>query len=169
MSFAYYSLALTVGAPLIKAQTQSLSRWTTPQAFSRFLASLESLDFANYDSRRRALTFVSRLPISQFFYTYPVDPLFEPILPVPQIRFPFSGTFILLDSPNYLAQFAELTAALSYRDADGPIAPSLLQFQTALANLSGLFTSSDNFFDQVSWELSIPVVWLPYPPVIPLS
>jgi hypothetical protein len=169
MSFAYYSLALTVGAPLIKAQTQSLSRWTTPQSFLRFLASLEALDFANYDARRRAFSLVSRLPISQFFYTYPIDPLLEPVLPVPQIRFPATGTYILLDSENYLAQFAELNAALSYRDSDGPIAPALLQFQTALATLSGLYTSSDNFFDQVSWELSIPVLWLLYPPVIPLS
>lgn len=168
MSFAYYSLALTIGAPLIKAQTQSQSRWTTPQAFSLFLTSLQALDFSNYDARRRALFLIPRLPISQFFYTYPVDPVVDPILPTPQIRFPASGTFILLDSPNYLAQFAELNAALSYRDSDGPIGPALLQFQTALAALSGLFTSSDNFFDQVSWELSIPVLWLTYPPVIPL-
>jgi hypothetical protein len=163
MSFVYYGLDLTFGPPLILASAQSQANWTTPLKLSRFLLQLQSLDFSDYDTRRQALTSIRALRIPQFFFTYPFNP--SSSLPTrTQVRFPGSGVFVLLDSPDYQAQFIQLESALSYRDQDGPIDPALLQFNTAVTALQALSSSQAKFFDQTTWELSIPVVWSIFPP-----
>lgn len=163
MSFVYYGLDLTFGPPLIVASSQSQANWTTPQKLSTFLQKLQSLDFSDYDIRRQALTSIRALRIPQFFFTYPFNPAFT--LPTrPQVRFPASGVFVLLDSPDYQAQFTQLESALSFRDQDGPIDPALAQFNAAVTALQALLSTQAKFFDQSTWELSIPVIWSIFPP-----
>jgi hypothetical protein len=170
MSFVYISLTDTFGPPLVKAQQQSQSSWTTPSKLSNFLHRLDSLDFSDYDSRRSALYQISSLRIPQFFFTYPFNPLLWPFFP-PQLqtRFPSFQSYIFLDSNEYQTQINVLQATLSYRDTDGPILPIQTSFSTALFQLHSLFNSQIQQFDQIGWEASNLLVWSIYPIPPPLN
>jgi hypothetical protein len=165
MSFVYYSLLSTIGPPLVAAQAQSQSRWTSPQKLTSALTYLDSLDFADYDQRRAALLYLKSLDIPQFFYTYPFDPLQYPLAPpTPQVRFPSPGTFVNIGSAPYQTPLANLEASLSYRDTDGPIAPVLLVYTTAVLTLASLVSTREQYFDRATWELASVLVWSIYPP-----
>lgn len=165
MSFVYYSLLSTEGLPLIQAQLQARAPWTTPQLFSSYLTLLTSLDFADYDARRRALSAYASLLVPQFFDAFSFDPLAYPVVAPLQTRFPTPGCYVALFQNQYTTQISSLNAALAYRDTDGPISSPLLQFQTALAALSALFSSASGFYDRVTWEITNVLIWSVYPPL----
>lgn len=169
MSFAYASLFSTEGPPLVFAESISRARWTTPDRFAQFLSTLQLITFSDYDHRRAILPLISSLPIPQFFYTYSIDPLQYLILPKAQVRFPSPGTYIFLDTTNYQAAFNKITQALSYRDSDGPIDPYLTLYFNGVQDLQSLFSDHSGHFDRVTWELASVLVWLEYPPVIPVA
>jgi hypothetical protein len=165
MVSVYYSLELTFGTPLISAQTASQSTWTTPLLLSKFIQFCTSIDFSDYDSRRTALSYITKLRIPQFFYTYPFDPT-QYILVPPQVqtRFPAFGTYVLLDDLQWQTNLQDLSSALAYRDADGPIEPSKTAYLLALNQIDSLYDDRVSFYDRFTFELSYVILWLPYPP-----
>jgi hypothetical protein len=165
MVSVYYSIELTFGTPLINAQTASQSTWSTPLLLSKFILFGTSIDFSDYDSRRVAITYIQKLRVPQFFYTYPFDPTEYPLEPpFPQTRFPGYGTYVLLDDLSWQTALQDLSIALSYRDSDGPIGPPQTAFLAALASLDSLFDSRSSFYDRFTFELSYAILWAPYPP-----
>jgi hypothetical protein len=165
MSFVYYSATLTFGPPLIQAQLDSSSRWASLSSFSRLLAYLTTLSFSDYDSRRRALSAIASSLLPTFFFTYSFNPAPYPLLPpVPQVRFPPSQSFLLVDTPDYQGPLATIQASLSYRDSDGPIDTPLSNFQNAVLSLQTAFDAATSIFDQSTYELTRALVWAPYPP-----
>jgi hypothetical protein len=165
--FVYYTLGVTFGPTLVTAQLRSQSWWTTPLLLSNFITELTTLDFADYDSRRLALSSIQRLRIPQFFYTYPFDPLQYPLAPPQtQTRFPSPGAFVLLDTPDWLTPLQNLAGALAYRDIDGPILPAQTIYLASLATINGLVSSANSFYDRAEFELTSVIEWSVYP-VIP--
>jgi hypothetical protein len=150
---------------LIQAQTDTFSRWSDPATFSHFLFLLNSLNFSDFDARRRALALLSALRLPQFFFTYSFNPTVYPVLPpIPQTRFPASLTYILLDTAEYQGPLVTIQASLSYRDSDGPIDTPLSNYQDALLQLQTAYDANTSFFDQFSYETNRNLVWAPYPP-----
>jgi hypothetical protein len=168
MSSVYYSLLSTQGPPLITAQLHLAAPWSTPSSLVALLLVLQTLDFAEYTSRRVTIRRIRSAVIPAFAYTYPFDPADNPIVPPrTQVRFPASGAFAFLP-PTYLPIFQQLEAALAYRDSDGPIAVPAASYTAALGAFAAALNSSTDFYDRLSWELLHVLIWAPYPPP-PLS
>lgn len=166
MSFIYYSLTATTGPALITAQLYSDSLWTTITRLTSLLSLLNSIDFANYDERRLALTHIESLPIPKFFFSYPFDPLSYPLAPPHhQVRFPASGSFVLISALDWAENFAILNRALTYREADGPIDQSKILFQTAVDTFSRLLNTRSDFYDRLGFETALLLIWGLYPPI----
>lgn len=166
MSFVYYSVLSTAGLPLITAQASLSAPWTTPIRLTALLLTLQSLDFADYTQRRRAIVSLRSLVIQQFAYTYPFDPLQYPIIPpATQVRFPGFSTYVYL--PPYADILTALNGALAYRDTDGAIAVPLAAFEAAVSDLADNLAAHSSFFDRLSWELEHVLLWEIYP-AIPL-
>jgi hypothetical protein len=168
--FVYYNLLFPFGPALVSAQIVSEGLWTDPTRFQSLISYLSTLDFSTYDNRRLALTRLRSTTLlrPQFFFAYPFDPLQYPLLPpLLQVRFPALGVYIYLATPEYSANFSDLSVALSYRDGDSNYSEALAAYELALQSLIVNFSAQRGFYTRESFELENLLLWAIYPPPVP--